>query len=79
MITKSYTMITISFMMTIVTVMMITTSHKTTTGHHGDSQHPHHDNHTVVMKTTSNRMTARADMIKAGTHMMTNITLTMKT
>ena len=31
MITKSYTIITISFMMTIITVMMIPTSHKMTT------------------------------------------------
>ena len=46
---------------------------------HGDSQRTHHDSHTVMMKTTSNRMTARADMVKAGTHIMTAITLTMKT
>ena len=32
-----------------------------------------------MMKTTPNRMIARADMVKAGTHIMTAITLTKKT
>ena len=48
-------------------------------GRHGDSQCTHHDNHTVMMKTTSNQMTAREDMVKAETHIMTAITVMMKT